>query len=100
MTRTQLVPRLALFLAVCLAILFACGVSAEAQNGNAPDPVAHVTLGQSAVPLFGPWKFTVGDSQVDAKTGKPLWAEPGFDDSSWETGNQPPKKGGFNPGGG
>jgi hypothetical protein len=52
---------------------------AEAQN------TAHITLGQSAVPLYGPWKFTVGDSPIDPKTGKPLWAEPDFDDSRWET---------------
>lgn len=44
-----------------------------------------ITLGQSVVPLYGPWKFSIGDSPRDAKTGKPLWADPFFDDSSWET---------------
>jgi hypothetical protein len=56
-----------------------------------------VTLGQSAVPLYGPWKFTVGDSPLDPKTGKPLWAESGFDDSKWETVDLTPKDGAFDP---
>ena len=47
-------------------------------------PVADVTLGHSAAALYGPWKFTVGDSPINPKTRKPLWAEPGFDDSGWE----------------
>ncbi|MGA7257184.1 MAG: PP2C family protein-serine/threonine phosphatase, partial [Terracidiphilus sp.] len=50
-----------------------------------------VTLGQDAVPLYGPWKFTIGDSPIDSKTGKPLWAEPDFDDSRWETVDLTPK---------
>jgi hypothetical protein len=57
----------------------------------ADNSVAQVTLGQSAVPLYGPWKFTVGDSPIDSKTGKPLWAEPEFDDSKWETVDLTPK---------
>ena len=36
----------------------------------------HINLGQAAVPLYGPWKFTIGDSPTDALTGRPLWAEP------------------------
>ena len=55
--------------------------------------VAHVTLGQSAVPLYGPWRFTVGDSPIDPKTGQPLWAEPDFDDSKWEAVDLTPKDG-------
>ncbi|MGD0911061.1 MAG: SpoIIE family protein phosphatase [Terracidiphilus sp.] len=57
----------------------------------------NVRLGQSVVPLNGPWKFTVGDSPLDAKTGQPLWAEPGFDDSSWETVDLTPKVGAVDP---
>ncbi len=52
---------------------------AASQNGE------QVTLGQSAVRLYGPWKFTVGDSPINPATGQPVWAEPGFDDSKWET---------------
>ncbi|HEX4005840.1 MAG TPA: PP2C family protein-serine/threonine phosphatase [Acidobacteriaceae bacterium] len=44
---------------------------------GAPAPIVHITLGQSAVALTGPWKFHVGDD--------PEWAGPAFDDSQWET---------------
>jgi serine phosphatase RsbU (regulator of sigma subunit) len=89
------------------AIVLLCGTLAAAQlaypSRAVPTPVTqsqsaeHVTLGQSAVPLFGPWKFTVGDSPIDPKTGQPLWAEPDFDDSKWETVDLRPKDGSFNP---
>ena len=68
----------------------------RAQSGGA----AHIRLGQSAVPLYGPWKFTVGDSPVDPLTHAPLWAQPGFDDSKWETVDLTPKNGTFDPVGG
>ena len=58
---------------------------------------AEVTLGQSAVPLNGPWKFTVGDSPLDPVTHQPLWAEQGFDDSKWETVDLTPKEGVIDP---
>jgi hypothetical protein len=109
MTRTPL----ALCLALRLVMLFAGCVVATAQPAGAvkgqaqsqasgqpgqPDQnVAQVTLGQSAVPLYGPWKFTVGDSPIDPKTGQPLWAEPGFDDSNWETVDLTAKAGAFDP---
>lgn len=55
------------------------------------EDAVEVTLGQAAVPLYGPWKFTVGDSPIDPKTSKPLWAAPRFDDSQWETVDLKPK---------
>ena len=89
------------FLLLSLAALFAAGVVAAAQTASGPDrttdSIAHVTLGQSAVPLYGPWKFTVGDSPIDPKTGKPLWAEPDFDDSKWETVDLTPNEGDTDP---
>ena len=36
-----------------------------------------VHLGESAVNLYGPWRFQVGDD--------PAWASTGFDDSHWES---------------
>jgi hypothetical protein len=36
-----------------------------------------VTLGQSLVNLNGPWKFHIGDDAT--------WADPNFDDSTWES---------------
>src|ERR1017187_5167634 len=90
--------------------VFVCGALAAAQPAPQPattpaplaeaQSAAHVTLGQSAVPLFGPWKFTVGDSPIDPKTGQQLWAEPGFDDSRWETVDLTPKDGAVDPNGG
>lgn len=56
-----------------------------------------ITLGQSVVPLNGPWKFTIGDSPVDPATQAPLWAEPGFDDSAWEKVDLTPAKGAVDP---
>jgi len=113
MTRTPLAPRLVL----CLVASFAGSVAAPAQTAGAPnihatnihppdnhaqgqpgpDSTAQVTLGQSAVPLYGPWKFTIGDSPIDPKTDRPLWAEPGFDDSHWETVDLTPKEGAVSP---
>src|SRR5271156_1526029 len=57
----------------------------------------YVTLGQSSVALYGPWKFTVGDSPINPKTGQPLWIEPSFDDSNWETVNLIAKNGAVDP---
>jgi hypothetical protein len=65
-----------------LAALLACAGALHAQQKSAAVPV---TLGQSAVSLYGPWKFSAGDSPVDPATHVPLWAEPDFDDSKWET---------------
>jgi hypothetical protein len=59
--------------------------SAPPAHAEAARQETQVKLGQSAVALNGPWKFSVGDSPVDAATGKPLWAQPQFDDSRWET---------------
>jgi hypothetical protein len=94
-------------LALSLTAWFASSVLTAAQSSapaQAPlaqaGGIAHVTLGQAAVPLYGPWKFTVGDSPMDHKTGKPLWAEPGFDDSKWETVDLAPKDGAIDPTGG
>jgi len=90
-----------------MAGVLVCGTLAATQPApqpaNPPAPraeaqsAAHVTLGQSAVPLFGPWKFTLGDSPIDPKTGQPLWAEPDFDDSKWEDVDLTPKEGAVDP---
>src|ERR1035441_8776368 len=87
--------------------VFVCGALAAAQPATpsttpqAPladvQSATHVTLGQSAVALYGPWKFTVGDSPIDPATHQPLWAEPGFDDSKWEDVDLTPKEGAVDP---
>ena len=45
------------------------------------------------VPLNGPWRFQIGDSPINPQTGTPLWADPGFDDSHWETIDLKPQAG-------
>jgi len=84
-------------LASPIFFLLACALWASSQSvgpAATSPPLEHrltaiqptgISLGQSLVPLYGPWKFQVGDSPADPATGKPLWAEPAFDDSRWES---------------
>jgi hypothetical protein len=71
-----------LFLLLVAAWLVFTG-AAKAQQA-APSQEEVFQFGDASGYLNGPWKFTVGDSPIDPKTGKQLWAEPGFDDSHWE----------------
>jgi Stage II sporulation protein E (SpoIIE) len=64
-----------------------------AQSGQGAADGAQAVFGQSEAPLYGPWRFRTGDSPVDAATGVPLWAEPGFDDSTWEERSLKPEPG-------
>jgi hypothetical protein len=57
----------------------------------------HVRLGDSVVALNGPWKFQIGDSPIDSATNIPVWAQPSFDDSKWETVDLTPASGSFDP---
>jgi hypothetical protein len=69
-----------------LAALPSLAFAPPALAAPAPSaPGTVIRLGDSVVALNGPWKFHIGDSPTDPATGKPLWAEPAFDDSSWET---------------
>jgi hypothetical protein len=89
-------------------ILLCLGISAStrAQSGQTPPaanteaPAGTVPLlhfGRSISPLYGPWKFHIGDSPLVAGTNTPLWATPGFDDSHWETVDLTPKADSFDP---
>ena len=82
-------------LLACVACLVPAAF-AQTQVETAQD-ITRVTLGQSVVPLYGPWRFTVGDSPIDPATHAPLWAEPGFDDSQWEKIDLNPKAGALDP---
>jgi hypothetical protein len=53
--------------------------------GAAGAPVVPIVLGRSVVALNGPWRFHTGDD--------PRWADPGFDDSAWETVDLTPAPG-------
>jgi hypothetical protein len=87
---------------VC-AVLLSCvatapAIAAELQaNSSGTAEGIHITPGQSVYPLNGPWKFSIGDSPIDPATSRPLWAEPGFDDSRWETVDLTPKAGAIDP---
>ncbi|MGB7189173.1 MAG: SpoIIE family protein phosphatase [Acidobacteriaceae bacterium] len=76
----------------CLLLLLAAlisGASASAQSVPAQANATAITLGHSLVPLYGPWKFHIGDN--------PQWAIPSFDDSTWETVDLTPKAGSVDP---
>ncbi|HTW49974.1 MAG TPA: PP2C family protein-serine/threonine phosphatase [Acidobacteriaceae bacterium] len=76
-------------LAVLLLFVFALTLRAQQQT---------IVLGQSAVPLTGPWKFQPGDSpwvsdpSGTASNGHFLWADPAFDDSRWASMDLTPTK--------
>lgn len=87
-------------LKLAAGVLLTCSlIRAQTPANNTHEVAADssiIQLGDSVVPLYGPWKFTVGDSPLDA-AGKPLYADPGFDDSQWETIDLTPKSGSVDP---
>jgi hypothetical protein len=60
-----------------MAVVVVALIALTSIPGVAATPPVSITLGQSIVDLNGPWKFHTGD---DAK-----WADPNFDDSTWES---------------
>jgi len=91
------------FSTLLFLLCLGCGIRSHAQAPPSSQPAppsansTTVTIGQSAVRLYGPWKFTVGDSPIDPATHQPLWAQPGFDDSRWDTVDLTPKEGATDP---
>ncbi len=78
----------ALLIAILLPVVSAAQTKAPARLpsvGSASDSVEQVQLGNSVVPLTGPWKFRTGDD--------PAWAQPGIKDSSWSDMDITPTKG-------
>ena len=83
---------------LCIAVGGAFGLAAPAQPSlGVADTTGHIVFGDSDVPLYGPWKFTIGDSPLDPVTHAPLWAQPGFDDSAWGTISLKPEPGWTDP---
>lgn len=86
---------------VCALLFFlslaSTGRPQAASPSTAPSAPPQINVGRALVRLYGPWKFQVGDSPADPGTGAPLWAAPGFDDSSWETVDLTPAAGAFDP---
>lgn len=83
----------AALLALCPALLL--GASHKHKETPAPPPAQGISLGNSAVQLAGPWKFSPGDSPL--VDGSPVWAQPGFDDSSWVAMDLTPQPGSVDP---
>src|SRR5277367_6250404 len=81
----------------CASLLLLAVCALSALSPAQAQPVAPISFGKSVIPLYGPWKFSVGDSPLDPVTQKPLWAEPGFDDSKWETVDLTPQPGSADP---
>jgi hypothetical protein len=74
------------------------GQAVQAPQSVPARPVAApVKLGQSVVSLYGPWKFQIGDSPLNPITHAPLWSEPAYDDSSWESVDLKPIQGMVDP---
>jgi hypothetical protein len=89
-----------LLAAALLAYFSGLPLSASQKQPAAPPPGAIVTLGDSAVTLTGPWKFSPGDSPVSMNPSydspellvkSPDWAQRNFDDSSWAEVDLKPK---------
>ena len=60
--------RLRIAFPVLLLIAYGGWAQAQAaplQSNVAEQGIAQISLGQAAVPLYGPWKFMVGDSPLD-----------------------------------
>jgi hypothetical protein len=93
-------PFRAAFLLAAVAALSMAGPGQAvrpSQSVPAQTVATPIALGQSMVPLYGPWKFQIGDSPVNPVTGAPLWSEPDYDDSTWETVDLKPKQGMVDP---
>ncbi|WP_348267282.1 SpoIIE family protein phosphatase [Edaphobacter paludis] len=71
---------------LCLLLLLLTGGQLVAAQ---PAATMHVTLGNAAVELFGPWKFRTGDDLA--------WARPDFDDSGWAAMDMTPPEGTADP---
>jgi len=77
-------------------VLVCAGAFAQAVSANKPQPPTEIRIGESVVPLAGPWKFAPGDSPV--ANGSLKWADPAFDDSAWATMDLHPNAGAIDPG--
>jgi hypothetical protein len=97
MARNFCLPFVLSILLAGVRISSALPTSSTQTSPTRPNGAVSVTLGQSVVPLNGPWKFHTGDSPIDPQTGQYLWAEPDFDDSTWETMDLTPVAGVVDP---
>jgi hypothetical protein len=78
-------------------VLVCAGAFAQAAPIRQQQPPTEIRIGESVVPLAGPWRFAPGDSPV-ANDGALKWANPAFDDSAWAAMDLHPKAGEIDPG--
>jgi hypothetical protein len=93
-------PSRSFFILLMVSVAVATPLATAAPDSSASAsgaPLTKIFLGDSVAALNGPWRFRVGDSPVDPVTGKPLWSESGFDDSTWETVDLTVSSGSFDP---
>ena len=95
--RSLFVSRILPILAISSYLCSHAAPQSAAKTGRSARQPIHIVLGRSAVPLYGPWKFTVGDSPLDPVSNTPIWAKPDFDDSQWETVDLTPQSASPNP---
>lgn len=72
-----------------VALLVARPATAQRAAATSGAPALSIALGKSIVALNGPWRFHTGDD--------PRWADPTFDDASWETVDLTPQTGAHDP---
>ncbi len=70
---------------------------AKSAHPVSTETTSQIVFSTSETPLYGPWRFRIGDSPIDPATGAPLWAQPGFDDSAWQTVSLKPRPGTSDP---
>ena len=95
--RSLFVSRILPILAIGSYLCSHAAPQSAANTGERTRQALHIVLGQSAVPLYGPWKFTVRDSPLDPVSNTPIWAKPDFDDSTCETVDLTPQSAAHNP---
>ena len=76
-------------------VLVCTGAFAQAVPVGQHEPPTEIRIGESLVPLPGPWRFAPGDSPV--ANGSLKWADPAFDDSGWAAMDLHPKAGEIDP---
>jgi hypothetical protein len=54
----------------------AASANSVAGSGQSDLPAVHIRLGGSLVALYGPWKFSIGDSPIDECTETSLRFRP------------------------
>ena len=72
-------------------VLVCGGAFAQAVSIGQHETPTEIRVGDSLVPLAGPWRFAPGDSPI--ANGSLNWANPAFDDSAWAAMDLHPKAG-------